>query len=196
MELPGQRKEAAKEERVLIWGAGGAVGGYAVQYAKSVGYIVIATASPAWKKHLEALGASAVLDYKSEHTIGHVRKLGPYAFMFTTSGDPQSQKSLGLLLQPEGGTFASTLAGDVELPSNVKRVYEKFSMITQSDEAKNRDFARWWYGEYLGKAIRERIVQPSLFEKRHGGLKVVQRAADDVVEGRTRAKLVINPQED
>jgi len=26
----------AKEEKVLIWGAGGAVGSYAVQYAKSV----------------------------------------------------------------------------------------------------------------------------------------------------------------
>jgi len=38
MELLGERAQDAPEEKVLIWGAGGAVGGYAVQYAKSVGY--------------------------------------------------------------------------------------------------------------------------------------------------------------
>jgi NADPH:quinone reductase-like Zn-dependent oxidoreductase len=38
MEMPGGRAADAPEEKVLIWGAGGAVGGYAVQYAKSVGY--------------------------------------------------------------------------------------------------------------------------------------------------------------
>jgi NADPH:quinone reductase-like Zn-dependent oxidoreductase len=38
MEQPGGRADDAPEEKVLIWGAGGAVGGYAVQYAKSVGY--------------------------------------------------------------------------------------------------------------------------------------------------------------
>jgi NADPH:quinone reductase-like Zn-dependent oxidoreductase len=33
MGVPGT---GSKEEKVLIWGAGGAVGSYAVQYAKSV----------------------------------------------------------------------------------------------------------------------------------------------------------------
>ena len=33
MELPGSGNE---EEKVLIWGAGGAVGSYAVQFAKQV----------------------------------------------------------------------------------------------------------------------------------------------------------------
>jgi NADPH:quinone reductase-like Zn-dependent oxidoreductase len=33
MGVPGS---GAEEEKVLIWGAGGAVGSYAVQYAKSV----------------------------------------------------------------------------------------------------------------------------------------------------------------
>lgn len=35
MGVPGSAKE---EEKVLIWGAGGAVGSYAVQYAKSVSW--------------------------------------------------------------------------------------------------------------------------------------------------------------
>lgn len=33
MEKPG---EATRQEKVLVWGAGGAVGSYAVQYVKSV----------------------------------------------------------------------------------------------------------------------------------------------------------------
>ena len=38
MELPGQAPKSVENEKVLIWGAGGSVGGYAVQYTKSVGY--------------------------------------------------------------------------------------------------------------------------------------------------------------
>lgn len=38
MGVPGSGKE---EEKVLIWGAGGAVGSYAVQYAKSVSLGII-----------------------------------------------------------------------------------------------------------------------------------------------------------
>lgn len=38
MPLPGQASASTEKEKVLIWGAGGSVGGYAVQYAKSVGY--------------------------------------------------------------------------------------------------------------------------------------------------------------
>ena len=38
MELPGEAPQSVSKEKVLIWGAGGSVGGYAVQYAKSVGY--------------------------------------------------------------------------------------------------------------------------------------------------------------
>ena len=38
MELPGQAHRSVSDEKVLIWGAGGSFGGYAVQYAKSLGY--------------------------------------------------------------------------------------------------------------------------------------------------------------
>jgi NADPH:quinone reductase-like Zn-dependent oxidoreductase len=38
MELPSTAPASVAKEKVLIWGAGGSVGGYAVQFAKSVGY--------------------------------------------------------------------------------------------------------------------------------------------------------------
>jgi NADPH:quinone reductase-like Zn-dependent oxidoreductase len=195
MELPGERPADAPAQKVLVWGAGGAVGGYAVQYAKSAGYTVIATASPRAAAHLESIGASAVLDYKSPTIVSELRDRGPYAFLFTASGDPASQKAIALIMQPEGGKFASTLAGDVELPSNVERVYDSFTDISQKGGPEFEKFRRWWYGEYLEKAIRQHTVQPALVERRSGGLNAIMGATDDVLAGRVKAKLVLNPQE-
>lgn len=50
-------------QRVLIVGAGGAVGGYAIQLAKRAGAHVIATASPRSRGAVEAAGADEVIDH-------------------------------------------------------------------------------------------------------------------------------------
>ena len=211
MGLPGQRAKDAPEEKVLIWGAGGAVGGYAVQYAKSVGYtgqcsavnqavmsantqIVIATASPRGFDHLKKIGASEVLDYKDADVVEELRKMGPFKYMYTTSGDSASQQALASLLGPEGGKFASTLGGDVELPKNVERVYEFFGNVTLKEGPQFEDFAHWWYG-YLGKVIVDGSIEPTSFNEVKGGLAAIQKAADDMLDGKIKGKPVINPQE-
>jgi len=56
------------EQRILINGASGAVGGYAVQLAKSVGAYVIATATPRTREQVTTQGADEILD----HTTGDV----------------------------------------------------------------------------------------------------------------------------
>src|SRR4051812_36661647 len=50
-------------QRILITGAGGAVGGYAVQLAKAVGAYVIATASPDSSDQVKARGADEIIDH-------------------------------------------------------------------------------------------------------------------------------------
>lgn len=50
-------------QRVLIVGAGGAVGGYAIQLAKRAGAYVIATASPRSEDSVRAAGADEVVDH-------------------------------------------------------------------------------------------------------------------------------------
>jgi NADPH:quinone reductase-like Zn-dependent oxidoreductase len=50
-------------QRVLVNGAGGGVGGYAVQLAKQAGATVIATASPRSREAVEAFGADLIVDY-------------------------------------------------------------------------------------------------------------------------------------
>ena len=158
-----------------------------------VGYTVIVTASPRDTQRQRALGASEVLDYKSPSVAEQLRKLGPFKYMFTASGDPASQKALASLLQPEGGKFGSVLGGDVDLPSNVERVYGVFSMAPQHEV--NSEYRDWWYGEFLPKVLKENLVEPAKFTKREGGLGALQQASADVFEGKVRGKIVVNPQE-
>jgi NADPH:quinone reductase-like Zn-dependent oxidoreductase len=53
-------------ERVLVHGANGGVGHVAVQLARAMGADVTATARPAFEADLQALGADAVVDYRTE----------------------------------------------------------------------------------------------------------------------------------
>jgi formyltetrahydrofolate deformylase len=58
LRLPG----AGEGGTVLVWGAGTAVGGNAVQLARAAGYEVVATASPRTADLVRDLGATEVLD--------------------------------------------------------------------------------------------------------------------------------------
>ncbi|WP_352726276.1 NADP-dependent oxidoreductase [Mesorhizobium sp. M0276] len=53
--------------RVLIHGAAGGVGGFAVQFAKAAGATVFATASTNSLPHVRALGADEVIDYRQQN---------------------------------------------------------------------------------------------------------------------------------
>ena len=60
-------------QTVLIHGASGGVGGFAVQFAKRAGARVIATASAVNAEYLRALGADQVIDYRSADFREQVR---------------------------------------------------------------------------------------------------------------------------
>jgi NADPH:quinone reductase-like Zn-dependent oxidoreductase len=61
-----QAGPTAAGQRILIHGAAGGLGGYAVQYAKQAGAEVFATASAAHLDHVRSLGADHVIDYRSQ----------------------------------------------------------------------------------------------------------------------------------
>ena len=56
----------AAGQRILIHGAAGGLGGYAVQYAKRAGAEVFATASTAHLEYVRSLGADHVIDYRTQ----------------------------------------------------------------------------------------------------------------------------------
>ncbi|MFD6448566.1 NADP-dependent oxidoreductase [Promicromonospora sp. NPDC060204] len=59
-------------QRVLINGAGGPVGGYAVQLAKRAGAYVVATASPRSERAVKAAGADEVIDHTTTSVLDAV----------------------------------------------------------------------------------------------------------------------------
>jgi len=158
-----------------------------------VGHTIVATASPRDTERQKTLGATEVIDYKAADAVDRLRRLGPFKYIFTASGDAASQQSLAALLQPGGGRFASVLGGQVDLPSNVERVYTAFSQAAQREE--HSAWRDWWYGKYLPKVLQEGLVEPTKYSKVSGGLAALQQASTDVFEGRVRGKLVVNPQE-
>jgi NADPH:quinone reductase-like Zn-dependent oxidoreductase len=91
-----------KEQKVLIQGGGGAVGGAMVQMAKAAGAYVIATASGHGVALAKSLGADEVIDYKLYDVASAVKNVDLVA---DTAGG-ESQIRLFEILKP-GGTLLS-----------------------------------------------------------------------------------------
>lgn len=69
LEESGQLKSG---ETILIHGAAGGVGSFAVQYAKSIGARVIATARPVNHEYVLGLGADQAVDYRTENFVAAI----------------------------------------------------------------------------------------------------------------------------
>lgn len=96
---------AAAGQTVLIHGAAGNVGAYAVQMAKQAGLHVVATAASADLDYVRGLGAERVLDYKKERFEELLNGLD--IVLDTVGGDTQ-QRSLRVL-RP-GGILVSVVS--------------------------------------------------------------------------------------
>ena len=92
-------------QTVLIHGAAGNVGAYAVQMAKQVGVHVVASAGSADLDYVRSLGAETVVDYKNQRFEDHVT--GVDAVLDTVGGDTQ-QRSLQVL--KPGGILVSVVS--------------------------------------------------------------------------------------
>lgn len=94
--------------RVLIQGAAGGVGGFAVQFAKTAGAFVYGTASTNSLQHVLSLGADEVIDYRTQ-TLEHLA--GQIDFVVDTVGGKALDRSWPLL--SPGGLLVSIAAPDV-----------------------------------------------------------------------------------
>lgn len=97
--------KVAKDQTILIHGAGGGVGSFALQFAKRAGAHVITTASREDFPYLQQLGADRTIDYKSERFEDKVKDLDCVIDLIggeTLSRSYQTVKKNGLVVTTVG----------------------------------------------------------------------------------------------
>jgi NADPH:quinone reductase-like Zn-dependent oxidoreductase len=166
-------------QRILVNGASGAVGGYAVQLAKAAGAHVVATATPSTRDQVTAQGADEVVD----HTAGDVA---------STVGEPVD---VLLNLAPISPEQFANLAGVVRdagvivnttvwmpAPSDEARGVRGIDLYVRSDPAQLAELAARVDRGELTVGIAERVPMTDL-----GSIHT--RAADGTLTG----KVVVLP---
>ena len=93
-------------QRVLVNGAGGGVGGYALQLAKQAGATVIATASLRSREAVEALGADRIVDYTATAVTEAISE--PVEVVLNLVNAPESDLAGLTDLVSDGGVLVST----------------------------------------------------------------------------------------
>lgn len=116
------RAQLSEGKRVLVHGAAGGVGSFAVQLARHKGTHVIATASAANADFVTALGADEVIDYRTTPFETVVRDVD--VVLDTVGGDTRD-RSWGILRK--GGQLV-TIAADAERLTQA-RVREAFFIV-------------------------------------------------------------------
>ena len=115
-------------QRVLINGAGGGVGGYAVQLAKGSGAYAIATASPRSIERVRSAGADEVID----HTTGEVTMSEPVDVLVNLAQvAPERLGVLAAHVRP-GGIVVNTVP-TLPTPSDEQRGVQGISLFVRSD---------------------------------------------------------------
>jgi NADPH:quinone reductase-like Zn-dependent oxidoreductase len=117
-------------QRVLINGAGGAVGGYAVQLAENTGAHVIATAGPQSSQRVKALGAEQVIDHTTADVTASVTE--PVDVVLNLAPVEPAQLSALVALIRDGGTLVNTTVW-MPAPSDEKRGVRGIDLFVRSD---------------------------------------------------------------
>jgi NADPH:quinone reductase-like Zn-dependent oxidoreductase len=117
-------------QRILVNGASGAVGGYAVQLAKAAGAHVIATGSARSSEHLLARGADQVVD----HTTTEVRSAVTEPVDVLLNLAPVTPEQLATLatLVGDGGVVVNTTVW-MPAPSDETRGVRGIDLYVRSD---------------------------------------------------------------
>lgn len=117
-------------QRVLINGAGGAVGGYAVQLAKGAGAHVIATASARSGDAVKAAGADEVVDHTATPVTAAVTE--PVDLVLNLAPvDPAELAALVTLVRPGGAVVNTTVW--MPAPSDEARGVRGIDLYVRSD---------------------------------------------------------------
>jgi NADPH:quinone reductase-like Zn-dependent oxidoreductase len=141
-------------QRILIVGAGGAVGGYAVQLAKAAGAHVIATGSERSRAHLTARGADEIVDRTATDVAAAVGEPVDVLLNLAPITPEEFARLAGLVR--DGGVVVSTTVW-MPAPSDEARGVRGIDMFVRNDVAQLAELvARVDRGE-LAVDVAERV---------------------------------------
>ena len=115
-------------QRVLINGAGGAVGGYAVQLAKRAGAHVIATASPRSGERVRSAGADEVID----HTTTEVTVAQPVDVLLNLARIAPEELAALVALVASSGVVVNTVP-TIATPGDEERGVRGVGVFVRND---------------------------------------------------------------
>ncbi|KAI8802930.1 zinc-binding oxidoreductase-like protein CipB [Cladochytrium replicatum] len=187
----------------LLWGASGSVGSATLQVAKSLGYLVYATASSKHHGYLKQLGAHRVFDYNDRNVVSTIvdavksdgatidvgylatGKLTPCASVIEkVRGDTSSPAKLSC------APFTLDIAWWFLFPK-YRGIQVKFVSLP-SDEKERRELATFVFGTWLKQRLESGEFVPSPKVKIvPGGLQGLQNGMDELKQKVSGIKLVV-----
>jgi NADPH:quinone reductase-like Zn-dependent oxidoreductase len=145
----------AAGQRVLINGAGGAVGGYAVQLAKRIDAHVIATASPRSAEKVRRAGADEVIDHTTTDITTAITE--PVDVLLNLAPvDPGVLAALVTHVRP-GGVVVNTTVW-MAAPTDEERGVRGINLYVQQDAAQLANLVALVDGGELRVDVAERVT--------------------------------------
>ncbi len=164
-------------QSILINGAGGAVGGYAVQLAKLAGATITATAGARSADRVRAYGADRIIDYTATPVVAAAgRQYDVVLNLVTTSA--QETAELTTLVSGGGALVSTTTPGSDDAGRGVRTVL----MFVRSDAAQLAELVRHVDAGELRIDVAARRPLADL-----------AAVHDEAVTGRLAGKTVITP---
>jgi NADPH:quinone reductase-like Zn-dependent oxidoreductase len=126
-------------QRILINGAGGAVGGYAVQLAKQAGAFVTATATPRSADRLRRYGADRIIDHVDYAAAPITLDGAPFDVVFNLVSTSPEETAALVDVVADGGQLVGTMTAG---PDDAERHVRAQRMFVRSDAAQLAELVR------------------------------------------------------
>jgi NADPH:quinone reductase-like Zn-dependent oxidoreductase len=164
-------------QRILINGAGGGVGGSAVQLAKGAGAYVIATASARSRDAIRSYGADEIVDYTSTELTAAVGEPVDVVLNLVRASEPEMASLVSLVRN--GGILVSTASPANEDP---ERQVRTVGMYVRSDAADLASIAAKLDAGELVADVSQRV-----------SLADLGQVHEQAEAGKIRGKIVVTP---
>jgi NADPH:quinone reductase-like Zn-dependent oxidoreductase len=172
-----ERADLEAGQRVLVNGAGGGVGGYAVQLAKRAGATVIATASSRSRDVVEAFGADRIVDYTTTAVTDAVSE--PVDVVLNLVAAPEPDLAGLTSLVSDGGVIVSTTS---PVPDDPGRGVRAVRLFVRSDAGQLTTIVEHVNSGELRVDVSERFP-----------LSDIARVHELGAAGRFRGKVILTP---